>query len=128
VWYFELWRELNGLIDLNYVIRGCIVQESLKMEDENRWKRLDLYLLAHLAWAQLTNQYGLVLRDVRERVFNGVYRIGLHEHFGSHKDTGTDEKGKRTWMLSSSNRQSSMVMVSGWFGARMVERDLPPNM
>ena len=31
-------------------------------------------------------------------------------------------------MLSLSNRQSSTVTVSGWFGARTVERDLPPNM
>jgi hypothetical protein len=30
-------------------------------------------------------------------------------------------------MLSLSNRQSSTLTVSGWFGARAFERDLPPN-
>ena len=34
---------------------------------------------------------------------------------------------KQTWMLSWSDRQASMVTVSGWLGTRMVERDLPPN-
>ena len=36
--------------------------------------------------------------------------------------------GQQTWMSSWSNRQSWTVMVSGWFGARTVKRDLPPNM
>jgi hypothetical protein len=31
-------------------------------------------------------------------------------------------------MFSWSNRQSSTVMVSGWFGVCTIERDLPPNM
>ena len=31
-------------------------------------------------------------------------------------------------MLSWSDRQSSTVMVSGSYGARTVDRDLPPNM
>ena len=31
-------------------------------------------------------------------------------------------------MLSWSDRQASTVMMSGWPGTRMVERDLPPNM
>ena len=35
---------------------------------------------------------------------------------------------KQTWMLSWSNRQASIVTVSGWLGTRTVERDLPPNM
>jgi hypothetical protein len=35
---------------------------------------------------------------------------------------------KRTWMLSWSDRQGSIVTMSGWPGARTVERDLPPNM
>ena len=30
-------------------------------------------------------------------------------------------------MLSLSDRQSSTVTVSGWFGTRTVEQDLPPN-
>ena len=31
-------------------------------------------------------------------------------------------------MSSWSDRQSSIVTVSGWFSARMVERNFPPNM
>jgi hypothetical protein len=31
-------------------------------------------------------------------------------------------------MLSWIDLQASVVTVSGWLGARMVERDLPPNM
>ena len=34
---------------------------------------------------------------------------------------------KQTWMLSWSDRQASIVTVSGWLGTRTVERDLPPN-
>ena len=49
LWDFELRRELDSLVDLNYAIRSRIVQESLKVEDENRWKHLDLHLLAHFA-------------------------------------------------------------------------------
>jgi hypothetical protein len=41
-WDFELRRELNRLSDLNYAIRCPIVEEPLKMEDENGWKGLDL--------------------------------------------------------------------------------------
>ena len=48
-WDFKLGGELNWFTDLNYVICGRIVQEALKMEDENKWKRLDLHLLACLA-------------------------------------------------------------------------------
>ena len=48
-WDFEFRRELNRLADLDYGIRSRIVQESLKMENENGWKRLDLHLLIHLA-------------------------------------------------------------------------------
>jgi hypothetical protein len=33
----------DRLTDLNHVIRRRIVQEALKMEDENGRKRLDLY-------------------------------------------------------------------------------------
>jgi len=46
----------------------------------------------------------------------------------SQKDICADERRQRTWMLSWSNRQSWTVMLSGWFGARTVERDLPLNM
>ena len=81
-WYFKLRREQNGLSDFNYAIRCRIVQEPVKMEDENRWKSLNLNLLAHIARAQLADLYGLWLRDVRNCVFNRVYRIGLREDFG----------------------------------------------
>ena len=74
-WDFELRRELNRLVNLNYAIRRGIVQEALKMEDENGWKRLDLHLLARPARAGLANLHGLELREVcrSERVLNGVY-------------------------------------------------------
>lgn len=51
------------------------------MEDENGWKRLDLHLLARPARAGLAALHGLELRNVCERVLNGVYRIGLREEF-----------------------------------------------
>jgi hypothetical protein len=51
-WDFELRRELNILVDLNYAIRGHIIQEALKVEDEKGWKHLDFELLAHLAEAR----------------------------------------------------------------------------
>jgi hypothetical protein len=38
------------------------------------------------------------------------------------------EERKRTWISSWSDRQSSMVIVSGRFDARTVERNFPPNM
>lgn len=47
----ELRRELNRFVHLNYAIRGCIIQGTLKMEDENGWKRLMKHLLARLAQA-----------------------------------------------------------------------------
>jgi hypothetical protein len=53
------------------------------MEDENGWKRLGKHTLAHLARAGLADLHGLGLRNVCERVFNGVYRIGLREDFAS---------------------------------------------
>ena len=84
MWNFELRRELNGLADLIYVIRasGLIIQEALKMEDENGWKRLDLHLLAHLARAGLAaDLHGPGLRDVCKCILNGVHRIGLREGF-----------------------------------------------
>ena len=49
------------------------------MENENRWKHLEKHLLARLARVGLANLHGLGLREVRECVLNGVYRIGLGE-------------------------------------------------
>ena len=53
------------------------------MEDKNRWKRLEKHLLARLARAGLADLHRLGLREVRECVLNGVYRIGLGEGFES---------------------------------------------
>jgi hypothetical protein len=85
-WYFELRGEPNMLPDLIYAIRGRIVQEALKMEDENGWKRIEKRLLARLAAlarAGLADLHGMGLRDLCECVLNGVYRIGLRGGFGS---------------------------------------------
>jgi hypothetical protein len=53
------------------------------MEDEDGWKHLKKNLLARLARAGLASLHGLGLRDICERVFNGVYRIWLREEFPS---------------------------------------------
>jgi hypothetical protein len=98
------------------------------MEDKNGWKRLEEHLLARLARAGWADLHGLGPRDACERVLNGVYRIGLSERFGGGKSRWKGRKeGKRTWILSWSDRQSSTMTVSGWFGARTVERNFPPN-
>jgi hypothetical protein len=81
-WYFELRCELNGLSNLNYAICGRIIQEKLKMEDENGWKGLEEHLLARIARAGLSNLHGQWLRDVCECVLNCVNQIGLREDFG----------------------------------------------
>ena len=88
MWYFELWRELNSFADLNYTIRGHIIQETLKMEHENRWKRLDEHLLARLAIARRTEPHGLQVRDACEYVLYNLDRIVLLEGFDvSHQET-----------------------------------------
>ncbi len=48
------------------------------MQDEYGWERLDEYLLARLTRANL---HGLRLRDMCERVLDGVYRFALGEEF-----------------------------------------------
>ena len=48
-WNIELRRELNRFVDLICAIRGHIIQETLKMEHENRWECLYEYLLGRLA-------------------------------------------------------------------------------
>jgi hypothetical protein len=58
-WDIELWRKPNRLVDLNYAIRGHIIQELLKMENENRWECLYEHLLARLAEAIRTEIHGL---------------------------------------------------------------------
>ena len=52
------------------------------MEDENRWKSLDLHLLARLARAGLASLRQPGQREVRECVLDCVYRIGLRESLG----------------------------------------------
>jgi hypothetical protein len=101
------------------------------MEHENGWKRLDEHLLARLAEARLDRAEQVAgARCVRVRLLC-VYRIVLLSVSMSVIRTYVWvewEEGKRTWMSSWSDRQSSMVTVSGWFGARTVERNFPPNM
>ena len=82
-WDFELRPELNRLVDLNLAIRRRIVQEALKMEHENWWKRLQKHLLARLGRAELADLHRLGLRDLCERVLNSVYRLRLGEGCGS---------------------------------------------
>ena len=60
-WDFELRRELNKLTDFIRAIPSRIVQEPLKMEDENGWKRLEKQLLARLARSGLANLHELGL-------------------------------------------------------------------
>jgi hypothetical protein len=45
---FELGGEADRLADLNYTACGRIVLETLEMENENGWKRLDENLLLAL--------------------------------------------------------------------------------
>ena len=117
-WNFELRPKLNRLVDLHYVIRGGIVQKPFKMKDENRWKRLDLHLLACLARVGLIDPHGLGLRDECECLLNGVHRIGLRKKFGGKLVTRTylwkeQRRGwERTQILSRSDRQLSKVMTS----------------
>jgi hypothetical protein len=91
-WDFELWREPNMLADLNYAIRGHVIQEALKVEDENRRKHLDLHLLARLrlerlARARWTKLHRLQVRDPCECVFYSMHRIMLLDSFNvSHQD------------------------------------------
>jgi hypothetical protein len=51
------------------------------MEDKNWWKRLEVYLMARIARAGLADLHRLGLRNICERVLNGVYRIVLSEGF-----------------------------------------------
>ena len=53
------------------------MQEALKMEDENGWKRLDENLLTRLIGARLTKRNRLWVRDTCKCVFYKVHRIVL---------------------------------------------------
>ena len=76
-WDSELGGKLDELADLNYTACGCIVSETLQMENENGWKRLDEPLLAGIAQAGWAVLHGPRLGDTHEGVFNGQHRIRL---------------------------------------------------
>jgi hypothetical protein len=78
-WDVKLGGKSDRLPDLNYTACGRIVPETLEMENENGWKRLDAHLLARIrvtraGWAVL---HRLRPRDAHEGVLNGEYRIRL---------------------------------------------------
>ena len=76
-WDFELGGKLDRLADLNYTACGRIVLETLQMENENGWKRLDKHLLARIAKAGWAILHGLRPGEANEGVLNGEYRIRL---------------------------------------------------
>ena len=71
-WDLELRCEQNWLSNLNYAILSHVVQEALKMEDENGRKRLDEHLLARLDESTRTELHRLQVRDACECVFYSV--------------------------------------------------------
>ena len=100
------------------------------MKDEDGWQNFDEHLLARLTDARWTELDRLCVGDARECVFYNVYRIVLSDSFGvSNQDISVEEmgKGKLTRMSSWSDRQFSIVAVSGWFSACTAERYFPPN-
>ena len=74
---FELGGEADRLADLNYTACGRIVLETLEMENENGWKRLDEHLLTRIVQAGWVILHGLRPGDAHEGVLNGEYRIRL---------------------------------------------------
>ena len=48
-WDFEFWCQLDGLSDLRYTARVCIVLDTIEVEDEYSRKRLDENLMACVA-------------------------------------------------------------------------------
>ena len=66
MWDFKLRRKLNRLGDLDYAIRGRIIQEAFKMEDKNGRKCLDSHLLTRFDRAGLADLQGLLLQRVYE--------------------------------------------------------------
>ena len=78
-WDVELRGKLDMLADLNYTACSLVVPETLEMENENGWKRLDEHLLVRI---RVTQAGSAVLRrlglgDAQEGVLNGEYRIRL---------------------------------------------------
>ena len=76
-WDFKLGGKLNILADLNYTAFGRIVPETLEMENENGWKRLDESFLARIAQAGWTVLHGQRPGNAHEGVLNGEHRIRL---------------------------------------------------
>ena len=92
------------------------MQEALKMEDENGWERLDENLLTRLTGARLTKLNRLWVRDTCKCVSYRVHRIVLSKLTASvtrKYKWAEGEKEKQTWMSRWSDRQSSMVTLSG---------------
>ena len=50
-WDFELKFKPDGLSDLYYTVRSCIVSVTLDIENENGWKRRDEHLLPRIGKA-----------------------------------------------------------------------------
>ena len=68
---------MDGLSDLRYTARRCIVPETVEMENENGWKHRDEHLLPRIAQAGRAVLHRLRLGDAHEGVFNGDNRIRL---------------------------------------------------
>ena len=66
--YFEFRSKQDGLSDLFYTARSCIVSDTVEMKDEYRRKRPDEHLLARLVQAGWA-----VLGDAHEGVLNREY-------------------------------------------------------
>ena len=79
-WYFEFWSKSDGLPDLRYPASSPIVSYAVEMKDKNWRKNLDENLLTCVAQtvrAASNLHAGVRLRDVREGVLNGAYRVML---------------------------------------------------
>jgi hypothetical protein len=96
----KLWRELDGLANLDCAACGRVVKEALEVQDEHRGKRLDEDLLACFARVRGANLHDLWLRHVRERILDSVYRIVLCKGLGLHACARKGHKTKRTWISS----------------------------
>ena len=73
-WDFELRGKADKLADLNYTACGCIVPETLEMENENGWKCLDEHLLARIRVSRAGRTVlRLGLGDAHEGVLDSKY-------------------------------------------------------
>ena len=81
-WDVEFRVKLDMLSDLNYAACRCIIPETLEMENENGWKRLNEHLLIRIrftraGWAGWAVLHGPRLGDAHESVLNCEYRTRL---------------------------------------------------